>query len=535
MSCDPGRSIYSTMESKVRYPIGMQSFAEIRKGGFAYVDKTEFVYKLVDSNKYYFLSRPRRFGKSLLLSTLKSYFEGDRQLFDGLAIEKLETRWHRHPVLLLSLARYNPDRAGSLDSLLESYLLESYLYEWEKIYGKRTATTDISQRFNNVIISAFEKTGSRVVILIDEYDAPIVGNLHDEKKQASMRDLLKSLYTNLKDCDDYIRFAMLTGVARFSKMSIFSGINNLKDISFNDRFAAICGITEDELRTKFSEGIANLADRLATDRNGALRVLKENYDGYHFTENCPDIYNPFSLLNALDDSKIKPYWFATGTPTFLVRMLQNRSGLLPEMFNEPVNEPMLSQNEADRLSPVSLMFQSGYLTIKSYDARTSRYTLGIPNLEVREGMFTDLASVYFNHDKNFISNKVWDIRLCFEKGDVDGAMRLLRAFLASIPYNLSGKRPEIYFENNLYIIFSLVGVETNTEWFTSDGRIDVVVRVPRYIYLLELKLDRPVTEVLTQIERKDYGRQFECDGRKIVRLGIEFSHETRNIVRWSVL
>lgn len=493
-----------------------------------YVDKTRLIYNLVNSFSYVFLSRPRRFGKSLLLSTIKAYFQGRKDLFEGLEIDRLETDWESYPVLLLSLARYDSNANDNLEGILEDACAE-----WESIYGKRTATELLSQRFHNVIVSAYEKTGKRVVILIDEYDAPIVSNLHDEQKQGRMRSLLKSVYTNLKDCDAYIRFAMLTGVSRFSKTTVFSGLNNLKDISFDDRYAEICGITARELNENFRTGIDNLATRLRTDRESAIAELKANYDGYHFTECCPDIYNPFSLLNALDESKLNYYWADTGTPTFLVELIKRKNLFLPDFFNETVEERQLSASDIYRMSPTALLFQTGYLTIKSVtDPFTFR--LGVPNKEVRDSLFHVMSEIYFGDDMSVGDSNIRQLRECFRNGDVDGAMRRLKAFLAGIPYDLSGNRPEIYFENNLYIIFSLVGVEANTEWRTSDGRIDVVVRVPQYIYLLELKLDRPVTEALGQIGRKDYERQFEFDGRKVIRLGIEFSQKTRNIVRWEV-
>lgn len=517
------------MESFVKYPIGVQTFSVIREEGMVYVDKTALVYRLVNSYRYVFLSRPRRFGKSLLLSTIRAYFEGRKELFTGLAVDNMESEWQSYPVIHLSLAGYNHKNPDSLTDILDNNMTEL-----ERIYGKRSETFDFSSRFHNVIVSAYEKTGKQVVILIDEYDAPIVSNLHDDAALDNVKAPLKSIYSNLKDSDAYIRFAMLTGVSRFSNMTVFSGLNNLKDISLDDRYAEICGITEDELRSNFKEGIDSLAARLKTDYKGAIAELKANYDGYHFTEECPDIYNPFSLLNALEESRLKYYWALTGTPTFLVEMLKRGNFFLPEFFNESVEDRQLGANDIDRMSPTSLLFQTGYLTIKAVE-EPSLLRLGIPNKEVRDSFFHTLADIYFGHDMPAGDSEIRRLRDCFVKGDVDGAMRRLKAFLAGIPYNVSGKLPEIYFENNLYIIFSLVGVDTNTEWYTSDGRIDVIVRVPRFIYLLELKLDRPVTEAMEQIERKDYARQFEFDGRHVIKLGIEFSTRTRNIHSWRLL
>ncbi len=516
------------MDEIARYPIGIQTFSEIREMGMIYVDKTALVHRLVNNYKYVFLSRPRRFGKSLLLSTIKAYLEGRKELFDGLAIDRLETKWETHPVLMLSLARYDADQEGSLEKILNTHLTR-----WEHEYGLAETSDTVSERFHNVILSAYEKTGKRVVILIDEYDAPIVSQLYDEEKQDRMRSMLKSVYTNLKDCDAYIRFAMLTGVSRFSKMTVFSGLNNLKDISLDDRYAEICGITTDELRKNFTVGIDNLAVKLKTDREGAITQLKANYDGYHFTEECPDIYNPYSLLNALDERKLYYYWADTGTPSFLVELIKRKNMFLPEFFNESVEERQLAASDIYRMSPTALLFQTGYLTIKEIP-EPFIFRLGVPNKEVRDSLFHVMADIYFGDDGAVGDSNIRQLRDCFRRGDVDGAMRRLKAFLASIPYDLSHDRHEIYFENNLYIIFSLVGVEANTEWRTSDGRIDVVVRVPRFIYVMELKLDHPVTEALGQIERKDYGRQFEFDGRPVIRLGIEFSRKTRNIVSWQV-
>ncbi len=512
-----------------RYPIGIQNFNKLRREDMIYVDKTHLIYRLTHSVSYAFLSRPRRFGKSLLLSTIKAYLEGRKELFKGLAIEKLEKEWRCHPVLMLSLATYNAVNDDNLE-----VILDNEFREWERQYGVNVETTDLSVRFRNIIKAAYDSTGMPVVVLIDEYDAPIVGNLHDEKRQDELRNVLKSIYSNLKDCDEYIGFSMLTGVSRFSKMSVFSGLNNLTDISLMDEYAEICGITEEELRAGLRPGINRLARKLGTDSEGALAELKASYDGYHFTAQCPDIYNPFSLLNALFEGKIKNYWSATGAPTFLIELIRRRDLFLPEFFNESVDDRQLEESDTYRMSPTALLFQTGYLTIKR-EIEPEVYELGVPNREVRRSLFHDMADIYFGDSEAAKDSNIRRLRDRFCSGDVEGAIRLLKSFLASIPYNLSGKKPEIYFENNLYIIFSLVGVDTNTEWYTSDGRIDVVVRVPKYIYLLELKVDRPVTEALTQIERKDYGCQFESDGRSIIRLGIEFSRKTRNIVSWATL
>lgn len=513
----------------MRYPIGIETFSEIREKGYVYVDKTSLVHKLVDECKYVFLGRPRRFGKSLLLSTLRAYFEGRRDLFEGLAIAGHETEWRRHPVFHFNLARYNSSIASSLETIIGGYL-----NEWERLYGRRDETEDLSQRFHNVIISAYEATGEQVVVLVDEYDAPLVENLENEKTYAYMRDLLKSLYVNLKVCDPYIRFAMMTGVSRFSKMTVFSGLNNLQDITLRDEYSEICGITEQELESYFSEGVRGIAGAMGVDYGGALAELKANYDGYHFTKTCKDIYNPFSLLNAFSSREIESYWFISGTPTFLIRQIRKGDKSLPSMFTEKINRTQLAQTDTHSTSAVAMMFQTGYLTIKGYDRRREQYILGIPNREVRLGLFTELAAVYTERPREEAYNKLLDIRILLEDGDVDSAMEHIRSYLAGIPYNLSDGKPEIYFENNLYILFNLIGIDARTEWLTSDGRIDMLLKMRDHIYVIELKLDGTADEALAQINRKDYALQFRTDGRPIIKIGVNFSKDTRNIDTWII-
>lgn len=515
-------------QNGLRYPVGVETFSEIREGDYVYVDKTRLIYELT-RGKYAFLSRPRRFGKSLLLTTIEAYFNGCRELFTGLAIDELETEWRRHPVLLLNLAAYNPDSEGSLESIISGTL-----GEWERIYGRRDDESDLSRRFHNIILSAYERTGEKVVVLVDEYDSPLVENLHDSGKFERYRNLLKSIYVNLKICDRYLRFGMLTGVSRFSKMTVFSGTNHLRDISLLDRFAEICGITEQELKICFNDGIQRLADSLHTDVAGALAALKANYDGYHFTACGADVYNPFSVLNALNDCCIRSYWFLSGTPTFLVKRIQRSGEYLPEMFSEKVADSELAQVDTHSTSPLALMFQTGYLTIKGYDTRRHLYRLGIPNREVREGLFKGLGSIYLNHTQQKVSSLALDIRIFLEDGEVEKAMEHIRAYLAGIPYELSNGMPEIYFENNLYILFNIIGIDASAEWHTSAGRIDMLLRMPDYIYIMELKLEGSAEEALAQIDEKGYALQFEHDGRRIIKIGINFSKKTRNIDSWVI-
>ncbi len=515
--------------ANVRYPIGIQSFPKLREGNFIYVDKTRQVYELAESGQYIFLSRPRRFGKSLLLSTLQAYFEGKRELFEGLDIMELEKHWMSYPVLMLSLASFSATTENSLDSILSFHF-----DDWEKKYGVTNIYTDSSMRLRNIVKSAYEATGKKVVVLIDEYDAPLVTCLGDEEKYEILRDRLKSIYSCLKDMDGYIQFGMLTGVTRFSKMTVFSGLNNLKDISLDPRFDDICGITEAELESYFSEGIKDFAEALDTDYDGALSELKKNYDGYHFTESLTDIYNPFSLMQALDFRRIGLYWFVSGTPAFLVRQIKDSGSFLPEFFNETVAERVLSETDIYKSSPISLLFQTGYLTIKGYDRRRNRYTLGVPNVEVKTGLFEELSASLMFTDHNEVSRKVWDMRDEFGIGNPDKALKILKSFLAGIPYELTADKPEIYFENNLYLIFNLIGIDAHAEWHTSDGRIDMVLIMDDYIYVIELKLDRTADDALRQIEKKDYALPFQNAERQIIKIGINFSSRTRNIDSWII-
>ncbi len=512
----------------VRYPIGIQSFEKLRELSYLYVDKTELIYSLVHNSNCVFLSRPRRFGKSLLLSTIQAYFEGKRELFEGLAMERLETEWPVHPVLMLSLATYRADNGGNLEEILDTQFRE-----WEMQYGVGGETADLSMRFRKIIKAAYESAGQTVVVLVDEYDHPLIETMHDEERLEAHRLLLKSIYVNIKDLDQYIRFTMLTGVSRFSKMTIFSGLNNLKDISLNRNYATVCGITDRELIENFQQGIKRLAEEYSTDRDGAVALLKANYDGYHFAKASSDIYNPFSILNAFDDGEIGSYWFQSATPEFLVRHIQKGGNFLPKMFDETVEESVLSNIDMSQSTPTALLYQTGYLTIKGFEA-PDLYRLGIPNLEVRQGLFKNLARYYFNEDITAISTNVREVRKMLEERRVDEAMERLRTFMAGIPYEFAENAVELHYENNLFIIFVLVGVDARPEWHTSQGRIDLLLRMRNYIYVIELKRDGTPEEALEQIREKDYTRQFLGDPRPVVELGITFSTRTRNITAWKV-
>lgn len=526
MQCEP---INKNKMAEVKYPIGIQTFEKIREGGYIYADKTKYIYQLAHGGQYYFIARPRRFGKSLMLSTLKAYFEGKKELFQGLAMESLEKDWVEYPVIMISLAAFNKDEDQSLENILNEQFSEL-----EKVYHIDDTPTNLSMRFRRLIREAKEKTGRKVVVLIDEYDAPIVENIGDDKKMDSMRNALKSVYSNLKDMDAYIHFAMLTGVSRFSKMTIFSGLNNIDDISFYSKYSEICGITESELESNFHDGITRLAEAYDTDYAGALAALKTNYDGYHFTKDSPDIYNPFSLLQALDKSEIDAYWFRSGTPTFLIRLLGKDNRPLSEIMSTRATEAIIADIDTYRSSPLALLFQTGYLTIKSYDPIRRRYTLGIPNKEVETGLFTELLAFNTDMDKFRLQMSLMDIRDAFEDGEPDKALGLIKSFFASIPAIITQQNKELYYENNLYMLLHILGLDVCAEWWTSDGRIDLLVLTPDYVYVMELKLNGTPQEAMAQIDSKDYTLQWQHDGRHIFKIGVAFSTDSRNLANWII-
>lgn len=513
----------------LRFPVGIETFEKIRKNGYVYVDKTEHIHRLVRDGGYYFLSRPRRFGKSLLLSTIEAFFEGKRELFDGLAISHYEYTWECHPVFRLNLVNFNTCSATGLLSILEQHI--AY---WEEIYGEDIPGLDLAQRFYGVIKRASEQTGRQAVVLVDEYDKALVSNFEDEKLHAQFREILKPIYGTLKAADRYIVFALIMGVTRFSKLSIFSDINNLSDISLENQYSAICGITEQEMLTSCRHGVEKIADRLGVSFDEAVRALKNNYDGYHFTGKSPDIFNPYSLMSAFRKEEIGNYWFITGTPTFLIERLRSMDVSLPELLKTEADQKELMDIDSYGLSAVALLFQTGYLTIKHYDAEYDTYFLGLPNREVAHGFFKDLLPVYMDDRQagslRFIRAFCKDV----VAGEAERFIIKLQSFLSDIPYDLSKNKPEIYFENNIYIIFRLMGFTVYTEYRTSNGRIDLLVKTNQYIYIIELKLNGTAEEALQQIEEKGYALPFAHEERVVFKIGISFSHKTRNIDHWII-
>ena len=510
------------------YPVGIQSFEEIRRGGYCYVDKTALIYQLVKTGKYYFLSRPRRFGKSLLISTLEAYFLGKKELFKGLAMEGLEKDWTTSPVLHLDLNARKYVDASSLNAILNQHL-ES----WEAIYGDEKKDRAPEERFAWLIEKACRTTGRNVVVLVDEYDKPMLQAIGNEPLLTDYRNTLKAFYGALKSNDKYLRFALLTGVTKFSKVSVFSDLNNLMDISLSNRFANICGITENELYRDLEEDIRLLAEANGMNETEARQTLKEWYDGYHFAEHTEDIYNPFSLLNTLAEMKFGSYWFETGTPTFLVELLQRSKYDLHRLTEEMATADSLGGIDTMETNPVPILYQSGYLTIKGFDKEFRTYELGFPNKEVEEGftkfLLPNYASLSSGNPSFEISSFVREVR----SGNIDAFMRRLQSFFADTPYELA-RNLERHYQNVLFIVFKLLGFYTRAEYRTSNGRIDMVVKTDRYIYVMEFKLDGTAEEAIRQINEKGYAAPFASDDRTLYKIGVNFSNAIRGIEGWIV-
>ena len=509
------------------YPVGIQNFESLRKDGFFYVDKTALMYRLVTTGRYYFLSRPRRFGKSLLISTLEAYFQGKRELFDGLAVASLEKEWKRYPVIHLDLNAKKFDGPEDLIRLIDRQLLVL-----EEEYGKVKTDETIDDRFVSLIRNMNGRTGERVVILVDEYDKPLLQAIGNDALQNEYRAILKAFYGVLKSMDGYIRFALLTGVTKFGKVSVFSDLNNLMDLSMDERYIDICGVSEAELLRDFDEDIRALALNNGQTYEQACAQLKEDYDGYHFCPDSPGIYNPFSLLNTFAKGRYGSYWFETGTPTYLVELLRKSDYDLEQMSREETDSETLDSIFTGD-NPIPVIYQSGYLTIKKYDKEFGLYTLGFPNREVEEGFLRFLMPYYAKSDRTRsgfeIKRFVDDVR----KGDIDGFMERLQGFLADCPYEMA-RDVELHYQNVLFIVFRLAGLYTQVEYHTSRGRIDMVVQTADYVYVMEFKLDGSAEQALQQIEEKQYALPFAADARKVFRIGVNFSSETRNIDRWIV-
>ena len=510
------------------YPIGIQNFEKLRNDGCVYVDKTALMYKMVKEGNYYFLSRPRRFGKSLLISTLEAYFLGKKELFEGLAVAELEKDWVEYPVLHLDL---NTEKYDSIEVLNNK--LSGTLKLWEEQYGRDESEKSLPMRFEGIIRRAKEKTGRNVVILVDEYDKPMLQAIGNEDLQKAYRDTLKSFYGALKSMDGCIRFALLTGVTKFGKVSVFSDLNNLKDISMSQYYYNICGITEEELHHYFDEEIEQLARTNNQTKDEAYEKLKEEYDGYHFTYDTPGMYNPFSILWTLSERRYGSYWFETGTPTFLVELLQKTDYNLEQMANVEADSDMLGSIFNDD-NPIPVIYQSGYLTIKSYDNRFGIYKLGFPNREVEDGFMKYLLK-YYTAKKN--SNSAFEISRFvadIESGNAEGFMQRLQSFFAGAKFDQIAKDTENWFQNVVFIVTTLCGLYIEAEHQTSNGRIDLVMKTDKYVYVMELKYDGTPEEALKQIEDKGYAMPWQSDGRKVIKVGANFSSELRRLSGWVI-
>ena len=509
------------------YPVGIQNFEKVRRDGYCYIDKTALLYQLVKTGSYYFLSRPRRFGKSLLISTLEAYFQGKKELFEGLAINGLEKEWRQYPVLHLDLNARKYDSEESLEQELDKHL-----EQWEKTYGSDYSDRAPEERFYHIIRMAYEKTGEPVVILVDEYDKPMLQAIGNDSLQTQYRNTLKAFYGVLKSMDGYIRFALLTGVTKFGKVSVFSDLNNLEDLSRNPGYTDICGISEEELLQNFSEDIHELASANGQTFDQACKQLKEDYDGYHFCPDTPGMYNPFSILNTFKSRRYGSYWFETGTPTYLVELLKKSNYDLEEMSHVETDADVLDSIFTDD-NPIPVIYQSGYLTIKGYDKEFGIYELGFPNREVEEGFMKFLLPYYSSVSKTSSPFEIKKFVQDVKRGDIDGFMERLQSFLADCPYELA-KDIELHYQNVLFIVFRLAGLYTKVEYHTSRGRIDLVLQTDSYVYVMEFKLDGTAEQALQQIEEKQYALPFAKDSRKVYTIGVNFSSETRNIERWIV-
>lgn len=519
------------MENMQRlYPIGIQTFSKIREGNYLYIDKTEYVYRMTHfASNYMFLSRPRRFGKSLLTSTLHSYFSGCKELFKGLAIEKLETEWTEYPVLHFDMS--TAKHAGK-DELISE--LERKLAAYERIYSRNEEDIYINQRLQGLIERAYKQTGKQVVVLIDEYDAPLLDVVHERENLDVLRNIMRNFYSPLKACDPYLRYVFLTGITKFSQLSIFSELNNIKNISMDKTYAAICGISEEEIRTQMKEDVNWFADGLRITPEEVLAKLKENYDGYHFTYPSPDIYNPFSLMNAFTDREFKSYWFGSGTPTYLIKMLK-KFDVAPSEIGEIHADVTSFDAPTETMTNITpLLYQSGYITIKDYDEELEIYTLDIPNREVRVGLMKSLLPNYTGSSAQEAITTMAYFSRDIRNGDMDAALRRLQTFLSTVPY-CDNTKYEGHYQQMLYIIFSLLGYYVDVEVRTPRGRVDMVLRTNTTLYVMELKLDKDASSAMEQINLKDYPERFALCGLPIVKVAVSFDCDRGTISDWKIV
>ena len=513
------------------YPIGMQTFSEIREEDFLYVDKTEYIYRMTHtSGKYFFLSRPRRFGKSLLVSTMQSYFEGKKELFKGLAVDKLEKEWTEYPVLHFDMSGGKHMEPEQLELYL-GYILE----DQEKIWGINEPRIGANNRLIDLINTAYEKSGKQVVVLIDEYDAPMLDVAHEKEQLDVLRNIMRNFFSPLKYSEAKLRFVFLTGITKFSQVSIFSELNNITNVSMDDEYAGICGITKEELLENMSDDIDMLADALGYSREMMIAKLKENYDGYHFSKISPDVFNPYSLLNCFSKKELGAFWFSSGTPTYLINMLR-QFGVLPTEIapTEAVSSSFNAPTE-NMKTITPLLYQSGYVTIKEYDPETRIYTLDIPNKEIKVGLFDNLLPNYVDGVSAERGNvAIAKMALLIGKRNMDGALHLLQDFLGTVPYcNVTNY--EGHYQQMLYIIFTLLtNYLVDVEVHTPRGRVDIVLLTKTDLYVVELKLNKSAQAAMQQINLKNYRQRFALCGLPITKVGINFDSTQGTIEDWVI-
>ena len=512
------------------YPIGIQTFERIRKEDLLYIDKTEYVYRMAHtSGTYFFLGRPRRFGKSLLVSTMQSYFEGKKDLFKGLAIEKLERDWTGYPVLHFSMAM-----GKHMDKeQLERYLIY-ILKENERRFGIESDLIDPNLRLANLITTLYEKTGKQVVVLVDEYDAPLLDVVHEKEQLNELRNTMRNFYSPLKDCEPKLRFVFITGITKFSQLSIFSELNNITNISMDAAYSGVCGITKEELLENMTEDIGRLAEALGYSREVTVNKLKEHYDGYHFAKVSPDVFNPYSLLNCFSKRELGAYWFSSGTPTYLINMMRKHGAMPSDITRVEADESEFDAPTEDMTTIMPLLYQSGYITIKDYNRDYDYYTLDVPNKEVKVGLTKALIPSYVSPNTLATTNTARRIAQALDKRDMDSALKLLQEFLGTVPY-CNVKNYEGHYQQMLFIIFSLLtDYLVDVEVHTPRGRVDIVLLTKTDLYLIELKLDKDAQTAMQQIDLKNYRQRFALSGKPITTVGINFNSEQGNIEDWVI-
>ena len=512
-----------------RYPVGIQTFENIREGNYLYIDKTKYIVDFRNKGmKYVFLSRPRRFGKSLFASTLQAYFDGRKELFTGLAIADYEKEWVKHPVLHFDMSGAKHFDAESLKGYLDFILLP-----YEEIYGKGESEDTPNKRLEGVVKRAYKQTGKKAVVIIDEYDAPLLDVVHEKENLNDLSLIMQNFYSPLKKLDPYLEFCFLTGITKFPQLSIFSELNNLDNISMYDQYSAICGISQTELTTVMKRDVEGLGKALGMSYDECLEALRNYYDGYHFSENSEDVFNPFSLIKALNAQKIGSYWFGSGTPTFILKQLEKFNVNLTTLDGQDVLLSSFDQSPEEMTDALPLLYQSGYLTIKKYDPMFRQYTLGIPNKEVRDGLLNSLIPRYVNPHR--VENDAFLLGFCkaVYRGDIEEALEHMRTYMATIPYDLEN-HTEKHYQTIFYLMFSFLNIYIRTEVKSAIGRADAVMHMPDTIYVFELKVDKSADEALAQIDSKGYMLPYRADGKRLVKVGISFDSKQRTIAEWKI-